>query len=122
MEAVSFEHYLTTATLITYESAARKLSELTSPSVNLSVEDYLLGIFDMTGELMKFAITTMAMNGEMPTIDSAQGQEQRSILNDMRYLRAALEKLDVSRWSSGKEVDKKMDVMKASVEKVERAL
>ena len=123
MEAVSFEHYLTTASLITYDEAATKLQALTTPSIELSIEDYLLGVFDMTGELMKFAITTMAMNGEMPVISSGQqGEEQRSILNDMRSLRAALEMLNVKGGPLGKDVDKKMEVMQASVGKVERAL
>jgi predicted translin family RNA/ssDNA-binding protein len=82
----------------------------------------------MTGELMRFAITTMATSGSLPTI--AQSKEstaeehaiaaanQRNILTDMRALRAGLESLNVGFGPFAKEVDKKMDVMRHSVEKV----
>ncbi|KAI5369806.1 Putative Translin family [Septoria linicola] len=130
MEAVSFEHYLTTASLITFEDAAIKLRGLdqNGSGIALTIEDYLLGIFDMTGELMRFAITTMAMNGKLPEITSApdtaesSSEDTRSILHDMRALRSALEALNARGGPLGKDVDKKMEVMRASVEKVERAL
>ncbi|CAK1354931.1 unnamed protein product [Cercospora beticola] len=126
MEAASFEHYLTTGSLITYEESTARLREMDKgePGVALSIEDYLLGIFDMTGELMRFAITTMAMNGAMPTIaaSNASGQTSRSMLNDMRALRSALETLNAHGGPLGKDLDKKMEVMQTSVEKVERAL
>lgn len=130
MEAISFEHYLTTASLITFGDAAVKLRGLdqNGPGIALTIEDYLLGIFDMTGELMRFAITTMAMNGKLPEITSApdtaesSSEDTRSILHDMRALRSALEALNARGGPLGKDVDKKMEVMRASVEKVERAL
>lgn len=101
------------------------------PGVELSMEDYLLGIYDMTGELMKFAITAMATNGELPAISSVPGDSfngssgattQRNVLTDMRGLRAALEGLNVGYGPFAKDVEKKMDVMRQSVEKVEKAL
>ncbi|GIZ39732.1 hypothetical protein CKM354_000310400 [Cercospora kikuchii] len=126
MEAASFEHYLTTGSLITYEESTARLRQMDQggPGITLSIEDYLLGIFDMTGELMRFAITTMAMNGAMPTItaSNASGQTPRSMLNDMRALRSALEALNARGGPLGKDLDKKMEVMQTSVEKVERAL
>ena len=63
MEAALFEHYLTTGTLLSYESAAEQLKAL---GVGLSVEDYVLGVFDYTGEVMRFAITAMATSGALP--------------------------------------------------------
>lgn len=139
MEAASFEHYLTTGMLISYDDAAEKLRELGGEGgpVDLSVEDYLLGIFDMTGELMRFAITTMATDGKLPSVDSepshpAAGGEgmdldapasKRDVLTDLRSLRAELESLNVGQGSSfARDVVKKMDVMQTSVEKVEKAL
>lgn len=134
IEAASFEHYLTTASIISYEDAASKMKNLDAdgPGVGLSPEDYLLGIYDMTGELMKFSITAMATNGSLPTIKSegeaqamdvpSQTANQRTVLTDMRNLRAALESLDCGFGPFPKDVEKKMDVMQASVEKVEKAL
>jgi len=100
----------------------------------------VLGIYDMTGELMRFGITAMATSGELPRPDvpaAAAGEEamevdsapapaaasQRTILTDLRQLRSALESLNTSGTGPfGKEADKKADVMRQSVEKVERAL
>jgi predicted translin family RNA/ssDNA-binding protein len=141
MESASFQHYLETAELISYHDAAAKLKAISRPSRPkadsvamdveesiqgvdegvgrcLTPEDYLLGIYDMTGELMRFAITTMATNGALPTIPGTN----RNVLTDMRELRSALESLDVGFGPFASDVDKKMGVMKASVEKVERAL
>ena len=105
------------------------------PGVGLGFEDYVLGIYDMTGELMRFAITAMATSGALPRpeaagsgsdameVDSASASSQRTILTDLRQLRSALESLNTSNTGPfGKEVDKKADVMRQSVEKVERAL
>lgn len=139
IEAASFEHYLTTASLLTYEDAVAKVRALDAegPGVGLGFEDYVLGIYDMTGELMRFAITAMAMSGELPRpapapaaaggeameVDSASSASQRTILTDLRQLRSALESLNTSATGPfGKEADKKADVMRQSVEKVERAL
>ena len=118
----------------------------------------MLGIYDMTGELMRFAITAMATSGELPSPEpsveseaqgdgpsaakmakSAEGEgngdamevdaaastaaPKRNILTDLRQLRSALESLNTSGTGSfGKEADKKDQVMRQSVEKVERAL
>ena len=149
MEAASFQHYLETGRLVSWEEAKTKLQALGSASeastgseseggsigVELSAEDYVLGIYDMTGELMRFAITTMAMSGSLPSvspesdtamdIDSATQSkpQQRTLLTDMRAIRSALESLDPR--GSGpfaKEAEKKAEVMRTSVEKVEKAL
>lgn len=138
IEAASFEHYLTTASLLTYDDARAKLKSLSSGEdgeevgVDLGYEDYLLGIYDMTGELMRFAITAMATSGHLPSPSSQQNSDamevdesskvDRNILTDMRTLRSALEELNTAYGPFAKEVDKKMDVMKQSVEKVEKAL
>ena len=74
----------------------------------------------MTGELMRFAITTMATNGKLPSPDAEDAQ--RNILTDMRALRSALESLEPGHGPFAKDSEKKMEVMRQSVEKVERAL
>ncbi|EME49006.1 hypothetical protein DOTSEDRAFT_162986 [Dothistroma septosporum NZE10] len=131
VEAASFEHYLTTASLLTYDDAAAQLlaHDKDGPGIELSAEDYLLGIFDMTGELMRFAITTMATGGSLPGVASdttnpagVHAFSKRNVLHDLRALRSALEALNAGQGPFAKEAEKKMDVMKTSVEKVERSL
>jgi len=53
--AVSFQHYLETQHLITFEEAQSKIPG----GVQLTEDDYILGLFDLVGELMRFAITSM---------------------------------------------------------------
>jgi hypothetical protein len=140
MEAATFQHYLETLQLMSYEEAVSQVAELGGEGgkVTLTPEDYLLGIFDMTGELMRFAITAMATSGKLPggephaestpqrSSTSAQqtsGAPSRNILTDLRELRALLEKLNVPYGTRfGKDVSKKMGVMQTCVEKVENAL
>ena len=135
VEAASFEHYLTNARLLSHAEANELMKSLDAngPGVDLSAEDYLLGIYDMTGELMKFSITAMATNGTLPLIassesivDAAEDQvissTPRNILTDMRDLRSAMESLTAGSGPFAKDVEKKMEVMQASVEKVEKAL
>ncbi|KAK8195705.1 Translin [Phyllosticta capitalensis] len=128
MESLSFQHYLETQSLISYEESCRRLAELGGEGgpLLLTPEDYILGVFDMIGELMRFSITTMATSGALPG-GQARGQNedamaQRSVLDDMRDLRALLESLDVKERKFSDDVDKKMGVMRTCVEKVENAL
>lgn len=111
-----------------------RLLDATGVGVELSVEDYILGVYDMTGELMKFAITAMATSGTLPTpstssdapqkveADADVASDKRNVLTDLRELRSALEALDPGLGPFAKEAEKKMEVMRSSVEKVERAL
>ncbi|KAF2501755.1 translin associated factor X [Lophium mytilinum] len=152
MEALSFQHYLEHQNLISYKEAKNyvaKLGEEGGP-VLLSTEDYILGIFDMVGELMRFAITAMATSGELPgtliekdlpsmgSHDEQSGDsmdveqpsttrpphaQKRDVLADLRELRLCLEGLEPSRGSKFEgDAEKKMTVMRQCVEKVETAL
>ncbi|KAF2856897.1 Translin [Plenodomus tracheiphilus IPT5] len=71
MEALSFQHYLETQALLTYEEAKSKIASLCDgdegSTVSLTPEDYILGICDMTGELMRFSVTSMATSGTLPS-------------------------------------------------------
>jgi len=117
MEAISFQHYLETQRLITYEEAQGKLPE----GVMLTEDDYLLGLFDLVGELMRFAITSMAMSGEIP--GTRKGDEEGGdMVLDLRSLRAYFEALDTRGAWVHRDVEKKMEVMKTCVEKVENAV
>ena len=155
IEAACFEHYLRHGTLLTYEDARRQLQAFSRGDgdaesgadvggVDLSVEDYLLGIFDTTGELMRFAVTAMATDGKLPSVASANehpqdqpddttgdkmdlggtvaDEDRRDVLTDLRALRAQLERFDAGSGPFARDAEKKMEVMKSSVEKVEKAL
>ncbi|KAB8302740.1 hypothetical protein EYC80_006093 [Monilinia laxa] len=115
MEAVSFSHYLTEQSLIPLSTAQSSLPE----GINLTGDDYVLGIFDLVGEMMRFAITRMATNGELP------GKGERTILADLRDIRMRFEELNTTRCGNvglGRDVEKKMEVMRTCVEKVERGV
>lgn len=115
MEAVSFQHYLETQRLISYEEAQAKIPG----GILLTEDDYVLGLFDLVGELMRFAITSMATNGALPRgIAIDDGGEGRDILTDLRQLRASFEGLD----GAGRRAERKMDVMRTCVVKVEGAV
>lgn len=120
MEAISFQHYLQTQSLIKRDEASQIISE----GIQLTIDDYILGIFDLVGELMRFAITTMATSGSLPGSVEADSSSERTILMDLWSLRSHLEALDAT--SSGgtglsKDVEKKIEVMKTCVNKVETA-
>lgn len=154
MEALSFQHYLETQSLISYEEAGHRIASMGGEggSVLLTPEDYILGIFDMVGELMRFAITSMATSGKLPGGESRRqkhpreetsggqdadkmeldrqvsGQDEqkpprRDVLADLRELRLHLEGFDPPLGEKfADDVDKKIVVMRQCVEKVETAL
>ncbi|KAL8837628.1 MAG: hypothetical protein Q9176_005545 [Flavoplaca citrina] len=124
VEAISFHHYLETQTLITHAEA----QALVPDGVELTADDYVLGLFDLTGELMRFAITNIATNGTVPRGSATVGEENegRDILMDLRAVRTSFETLDTSMGPSDysylkKDIQKKVEVMRQSVGKVEYA-
>lgn len=104
--------------------------EQKSGRIILTQEDYLLGIFDLTGEMMRFGITAIATTGRLPTSPSPAPSSslppptttitQADLLHDLRTLRAGFAALFAT-GKFGAEMEKKADVMRQSVEKVERA-
>lgn len=114
MEAVLFEHYLSTQSLMTHDEAAKTIPD----GIMLTYEDYALGLFDMTGELMKISITSMATNGKLP------GREGGcSVLTDMQIMRTQLELIDAGgSFALSRDYDSKLKVARQSVEKVEASV
>ncbi len=93
MEAISFQHYVETQNLITYREAQNKIPD----GVLLTAEDYVLGLFDMTGELMRYAITGIATGSTLP---NSKAQTRGSggkgnILADLRAMRMSFEGMDL---------------------------
>ncbi|KAJ4293208.1 hypothetical protein N0V90_008490 [Kalmusia sp. IMI 367209] len=152
MEALSFHHYLETQTLISYDDASTRVASMSGSAgpVLLTPEDYILGIFDMVGELMRFSITAMATHGKLPAgrpkkeakfkkdlhedqsadkmdVDeqpsaSNPSEEPRNVLSDLRALRLQLDMFEPSGGKFALDVRKKADVMRECVDKVEKAL
>ncbi|KAK4153338.1 Translin family-domain-containing protein [Chaetomidium leptoderma] len=89
------------------------------PTVALTQDDYLYGVFDLTGEMMRFATTSTALSGAMASGGQAGEDEPRTIVQDMHELGTLFEMLPVgsgnrSQW------EKKLEVTRQSVQKVER--
>jgi len=64
IEALSFAHYLEHNSLITYKQVQDTLCDADGiPCFPLPVSDYLLGLSDVTGELMRFAISSISRRG-----------------------------------------------------------
>jgi predicted translin family RNA/ssDNA-binding protein len=117
IEALAFQHYILTGTLLSYNAA----QALIPGGIELTVSDYILGVFDFVGEVMRFGITMIALGGA----GEGDGGDAGRILDDLRRLREEFERLDTSNAAAGvlgKDVEKKMQVMKQCVEKVENAV
>jgi len=64
IEALSFTHYLDHGSLITFEQAQKTLCGASgNPYFPLTVSDYLLGLSDLMGELMRYAISGISKRG-----------------------------------------------------------
>ncbi|KAB8337198.1 hypothetical protein FH972_021500 [Carpinus fangiana] len=129
MEAISFQYYLEKQEIITREAAEAQLNQgmQVEARIAIGVEDYILGLYDMTGELMRFAITNMATVGGVPQArhdgDGAEISNTRTVLSDLRELSFRLETLDSgSDFHFARDASKKLVVTKQSVDKVERAV
>lgn len=88
----------------------------------LTAEDYVLGVFDAVGEIMRWAITNLALANARTNGEDKDVGQQQVIVHDLRALRVELEGLRLA--GSGLEGDagRKMEVMRTCVEKVENAV
>jgi predicted translin family RNA/ssDNA-binding protein len=75
--------------------------------------DYLYGVFDLTGEMMRFATAVTALSGSIP--GSADGS--RTILADLQEVSSVLQVVPAL---PGKNFALKMSTMVEQVRKVER--
>ncbi|KAI8950603.1 Translin [Xylaria longipes] len=125
VEAVSFAHYLRHQTLMTPAEAQDALPA----DIQLTAPDYVFGIFDLTGEMMRFATAVTALSGSMPTgeVSSQKGEEgeeghsdktKRTILTDMQDVSSMLHiGPTLGRYNT---YAKKLSIMIEQVRKVER--
>ncbi|CAN8100842.1 unnamed protein product [Discula destructiva] len=141
IEALTFAHYLRTQSLMGYSHSVDTVAALTShqhhhvsdaaamdvevdvnageagdahpPAVHVTEQDYLMGIFDLSGEMMRFATTSAALNG---TLDGP-APARRTIVADIQELGSVFEILPQQ---YGKSYAMKLDTLRQSVLKVEK--
>jgi hypothetical protein len=129
VEAISFAHYLEHQRLITPDELQASLGDVDVP---LSVDDYIYGVFDLTGEMMRFATTVTALTGAIPTgvslteddggkaegaaADDDDDDAPRNILTDLQEVSSMLQLIQIN----SRNYWKKKDVMIEQVRKVER--
>lgn len=88
-----------------------------APVVAVTEQDYIYGIFDLTGEMMRFATTSTALTRSLATADGDDAAARtRTILQDMQELRSFIEMLPQRK---GKSWTNKLSVLRQSVRKVE---
>ncbi|KAK3391516.1 Translin family-domain-containing protein [Sordaria brevicollis] len=83
--------------------------------MSTTIDDYFYGVFDLSGEMMRFATTSTALTGKMAGAED----DERTIVEDMHELGSFFEMLP-TKAGDKKQWEKKLDVMRQSVRKVER--
>ncbi|OTA87895.1 hypothetical protein M434DRAFT_15269 [Hypoxylon sp. CO27-5] len=114
VEAVSFSHYLQHQKLIT----PSETQEALPAQITLTPSDYVFGIFDLTGEMMRFATAATALSGSMPGL-STESFHNRTILTDMQEISSLLQICPTVGGKPGI-YSKKSSIMIEQVRKVER--
>ncbi|CAI4219296.1 unnamed protein product [Parascedosporium putredinis] len=109
VEALTFAHYLRTQTLLTPAETRAAVP----CGVTLADKDYVYGVFDLFGEMMRFATAKSRAKGVLLAEESPRG---RSTLDDIQALGCAFETLPKV---PEKAFGQKLDAMRASVRKVE---
>ncbi|VDB99332.1 unnamed protein product [Peniophora sp. CBMAI 1063] len=109
IEALSFAHYLDTRSLLTFQDVQQSLTNDDGQFFPLTLSDYLLGLSDLTGELMRFAISAISRRGGRQTAADV-----------CSFVRAV--KADFERYSPGvRDLGKKQRVTAQSLVKIEDA-
>jgi predicted translin family RNA/ssDNA-binding protein len=110
MEAVLVHHWLETQTILTFDEAKTKIAD----GIMLTEEDYLLGVFDFTGEVMRFTVTYLAKHGKLP----GDKPFDQSALASMHTLRCRLEAMHLYGNRDLKGLGQKLKVARSSVNKI----
>lgn len=108
IEALSFAYYLEHGTLIPFEEVQKSISDTDGkPYFPLTVSDYLLGLSDLTGELMRFAISGLSRKGG-----------RKKAMEVCAFVRSC--KADFERFTDHiRDLRKKQSVTTSSLEKIE---
>lgn len=118
IEALTLAHYLATQTLLTPSSVDALLPD----GLALTAHDYLNGIMDLFGEMMRFATVLATRDAELvggsgSGSGSGGPAGERTILEDMHVLCSHVEMLPLV---ADKFWGDKVKAMRASVAKVEK--
>jgi predicted translin family RNA/ssDNA-binding protein len=108
IEAISFQQYLQHQTLLTLDQANQHLHQL-HPLLVVSPQNYVLGIADLSGEVMRLALNAVG-KGQRTVADQV-----RVFLQDLYASCLLIDGKHIKEWT------KKMDVMQSSLAKVEKA-
>lgn len=112
IEAVSFLHFVQTGELLSMAQAAREMiSNIESDPFPLHLDDYLAGIADLSGELMRTCVSAAGTN--KPDV-------ARQTCAFVRQLHAQFAVLAAG-GGGGRDMGKKCDVMQDSLKKMEQA-
>ncbi|KAI9208080.1 Translin family-domain-containing protein [Polychytrium aggregatum] len=107
IEAISFLHFLQNGTIVTKSGLDTDFSEADGTLFfSFTYEEYVLGLADLSGELMRYAINIVA---------KGQSDKAQEICDLLRSLKTEYEIIDLP------EATKKVEVMAASLDKVENA-
>ncbi|KAG8908541.1 hypothetical protein FRB99_005901 [Tulasnella sp. 403] len=111
IEALSFAHYLEHRGLIPYHVVVDSLkSDDGTPYFPLTVEDYLLGVSDLTGEIMRLSITSIG----------TQGTGLTNVLDICAFVRSCCADFEALT-PFVRDLRKKQDVTAQSLQKIEAA-
>lgn len=108
IEAVSLLHYVETKTVITYEIVITAYFDLENYQNFVTHLDYMLGVGDLTGELMRMGINSIG-SGDYETVNQLCTIMQEIYSNFSIYSKHF------------RELEKKANVMKNSLTKIENA-
>jgi predicted translin family RNA/ssDNA-binding protein len=112
IEAVSFLHFVQTGELLSMAQAAREMMpSVESDPFPLHLDDYLAGIADLSGELMRTCVSAAGNN--KPAV-------ARQTCAFVRQLHAQFATLAAT-GGGGRDMGKKCDVMQDSLKKMEQA-
>ncbi|XP_057375430.1 translin-associated protein X-like [Daphnia carinata] len=109
IEAISFLQFIRDGSLITLEEVQSKLSYAEDLKVPVPVYEYLLGIADLTGELMRLCINAVGRG------------ETQLVFNTCLSLRKVHEALSSLNLGFQRELKRKLQVSRQSLQKVETA-
>lgn len=112
IESRTFLDYLENGTLMSLDDISQEITSActiaTAPALRITLNDYILGIADLTGELMRRAVADA-------------GGEGFQILVFLRSLSNSMESFTIKGNVGGREMRGKMETFRRSLKKVEKA-
>jgi len=109
IEAIAFMEYVYNGKLITKEACEADFVKDGQPFLKITDDDYVLGVADLTGELMRYAINSVGKGNHDLAIEVC------------RFMRSLKGEYDALTLNSRSPISNKVDVMRSSLRKVEDA-